>query len=106
MTWDHRSVTGQTRRRARSAVDPLAEAARAYAEARQAHSDAQKALADATAALKAAREPLATEIVKAARSGASQREIHNRTGDVWTRENIRKVCRAAGVDLRPTSGAA
>jgi len=86
-------------KRAATEDDPLAESAKTFATARDAQAAAQQALADATRALKAARAAMADEIVKAAKAGVPQREIHRRTGDIWTRENIRKVCIAAGVDL-------
>ena len=80
-------------------VDRLAAAAQAFEAARAKHESAKAALAEAAADLKASRQPLADEIVNAAKSGSSQREIHQRIGDIYTRENIRKICKAAGIDL-------
>lgn len=58
--------------------------------------EAAQAYADAKAAVDAARERLGDEIVKAARSGMRQTEIVRISG--YTRETVRRLCRAAGVE--------
>ncbi len=50
----------------------------------------------AKAALEAARPQLADAIVEAARGGMRQAEIVRITG--YTREMVRRICRAAGVE--------
>jgi hypothetical protein len=65
-----------------SGVNELENAAQAYAAAKK--------------TLDAARDVLQTEIVKAARSGTRQSEIVRTTG--FTRETVRRICRAAGVE--------
>jgi hypothetical protein len=77
----------------------LFSAASAYRHAQAAQLEAQRALDRATAAVQEARQPLVDQIVEAAREGVPQREIHRRIGDLWSREHIRKLCRAAGIDL-------
>nr|WP_221382826.1 hypothetical protein [Actinoplanes polyasparticus] len=57
---------------------------------------AAEAYTAAKTAMDAARDVLADEIVKAARSGMRQSEIVKTTG--YTRETVRRICRAAGVD--------
>lgn len=74
-------------------------AANAYRDAQAAHLEAQRALDSAAEAVRGAHKPLVDEIVQAARDGVSQREIHRRIGDLWSREYIRKLCRAAGINL-------
>lgn len=58
---------------------------------------AAQAYADAKTAMAAARDVLADEIVKAARSGTRQSEIVKATG--YTRETVRRILgRTADVD--------
>lgn len=75
--------------RAAAAVE--AAAARDLAAARR-----QKALA--LADVEAAREPLAEAIISAAMAGVRQRDILAAIGGAYTRERVRQICRAAGID--------
>lgn len=50
----------------------------------------------AKTAMVSARDHLADEIVKAAQSGMRQSEIVKASG--YTRETVRRICRAAGMD--------
>jgi hypothetical protein len=65
-----------------SAVTRLEEAAAAYRSAKQALDDVRPKLAQA--------------IVEAARNGTRQADIVRVTG--YTREQVRRICRAAGVE--------
>ncbi|WFE46298.1 hypothetical protein [Verrucosispora sp. WMMD1129] len=57
---------------------------------------AAKAYRRAKEALDKARPELAEAIVEAAREGMRQAEIVRVTG--YTREQVRRICRAAGID--------
>jgi DNA invertase Pin-like site-specific DNA recombinase len=57
---------------------------------------AAQAYAETKAAMDAARDRLAEEIVKAAQAGMRQSEIVKTSG--YTRETVRRICRAAGVE--------
>ncbi|MGC9671241.1 hypothetical protein ACNTMW_32430 [Planosporangium sp. 12N6] len=80
--------------------DDLESAMRAYREAQAAVGDAraqaERLISDAKAEVDHARERLAAAIVEAARSGVRQVDIVRRTG--YTRERVRQICRAAGVE--------
>ncbi|GAA1809789.1 hypothetical protein HC028_18690 [Planosporangium flavigriseum] len=80
--------------------DNLESAVRAYQEAQAAIGDAQTAaerlIAEARADVVRARERLADAIVKAARDGMRQVDIVRATG--YTRERVRQICRAAGIE--------
>src|SRR6266545_4325333 len=78
-------------------VDRLAKAARTYLDARAREEDAKRALDAARNARAAAardvdkaREPLAAEIVTAARNGVRQKDILTRIGNAYTREQVRR----------------
>ncbi|MEV1018124.1 hypothetical protein AB0I89_32180 [Micromonospora sp. NPDC049801] len=58
--------------------------------------DVAREYRDAKAALDAVRPRLAAAIVAAARGGVRQSEIVRTTG--YTRERVRQICRAAGVE--------
>lgn len=58
--------------------------------------EAATAYRNAKAALDKARPALAEAIVSAARGGTRQAEIVRITG--YTREQVRRICRAAGVE--------
>lgn len=61
--------------------------------------EATRAYRKAKEALDAAREELAQAIVEAARDGGMrQADIVKTTG--YTREQIRRICRAAGIESR------
>jgi hypothetical protein len=76
--------------------DDLEAAARAYAEAQQSVVDAQDALADARAQVPVARERLAAAIVAASVAGTRQVDVMRVTG--YSRESVRRILRAAGVE--------
>jgi hypothetical protein len=80
--------------------DDLEAAMRAYHEAQAAvdtaQSDAKRLVADARAGVVRARERVAAAIVAAARAGVRQRDIVAVTG--YSREQVRRICRAAGVE--------
>jgi F0F1-type ATP synthase membrane subunit b/b' len=80
--------------------DNLESAVRAYQEAQAAVGDAQSAaerlIAEAKADTVRARERLADAIVEAARDGMRQVDIVRKTG--YTRERVRQICRAAGIE--------
>jgi CRP-like cAMP-binding protein len=71
-------------------------AAQAYADAQAAVVDAQQALADRRADVPVARQRLADAIVAATRAGVRQRDIVDVTG--YSRESVRRILRAAGVE--------
>lgn len=77
-------------------LDDLEAATRAYREAQEAVEKAEQNLAAVKAEVPTARSRLAEEIVRAARAGARQRDIVAVTG--YTRESVRRICRAAGVE--------
>ncbi len=78
----------------------LAEARAAFEAARAGVADAQdraaQVVADARAEVERRRAELAEAIVAAAARGVRQREIVRVTG--YSRERIRQICRAAGVE--------
>jgi hypothetical protein len=85
--------------------DQLAAAAAAYhratsaeVKAKQRLRDARRDKAAATAAVELARRPLAEAIVTAAQSGMRQRDILVATNWTYTRERVRQICRAAGIE--------
>ncbi|MGI5214973.1 hypothetical protein [Plantactinospora sp. CA-290183] len=79
-------------------TDPLNEAARALVAAQKAVQKAKDDLAEGNAAVRDARPVLADQIVAAARGGMRQRDILERIENVYTRERVRQICRAAGVE--------
>lgn len=79
-------------------TDRLNEAARALVRAQDAVAKAKQALASGNEAVRAARPRLAEAIVEEARRGTRQREILARIDNVYTRERVRQICRAAGVE--------
>ncbi|MDZ5443771.1 hypothetical protein U2F26_13665 [Micromonospora sp. 4G57] len=85
--------------------DQLTQAARAYRDALAEESEAKEALAaaklrreEAGRAVNAARGPLADAIVARARAGMRQVDILDAIENVYTRETVRRICRAAGVE--------
>lgn len=83
----------------------LKEVARAYRAALDEESEAKDALAKAKERRDAAgqnvakaRDPLAKAIVIAARDGVRQKDILEEIENVYTRETVRRICRAAGVE--------
>lgn len=85
--------------------DQLISAADAYRAAMEGEESAKARLADArrekdaaSAEVERLRGPLAEAIIAAARSGMRQRDILAATGQAYTRERIRQICRAAGVE--------
>jgi multidrug resistance efflux pump len=87
--WEYRAVS-----------DDLAAAVRAYDDARAAVTDvqteAERLVAEARAEVAQARTQLADAIVAAVRGGMRQRDVVAVTG--YSRERIRQICRAAGVE--------
>lgn len=88
-----------------SMTDQLTRAAEAYraaankdAEARDALAVARKRRAETARAVERTRGPLAEAIIAATRAGVRQRDILATIGGVYTRERIRQICRAAGID--------
>ena len=77
-------------------LDDLEAAVRAYREAQDAVGDAERNLAVVRAHVPEARAKLAEAIVRAARAGVRQRDIVAVTG--YTRESVRRILRAAGVE--------
>ncbi|MDG4819807.1 hypothetical protein O7628_30355 [Micromonospora sp. WMMD956] len=81
-------------------ADDLAAAVRAYEEARAAMTGAQaeadRIVAEARGNIATARSRLAGAIVEAARSGMRQVDIVRATG--YTRERVRQILRAGGVE--------
>jgi hypothetical protein len=87
--------------------DQLTHAARAYREALAKEAAAKEALAaaklrreQAGRAVADARTPLAEAIVAKARDGMRQVDILDAIENVYTRETVRRICRAAGVEPR------
>jgi F0F1-type ATP synthase membrane subunit b/b' len=74
----------------------LDDAANAFREAQAALIDARAQVGQVRADVDRARTELADAIVAAARSGMRQVEIVKRSG--YTRERIRQICRAAGIE--------
>jgi len=78
----------------------LAAAVGAYRQAQEAiagaQDDARQLVADARAAAEQARRDLAEAIVDAAKAGMRQKDIVEATG--YTRETVRRILRAAGID--------
>lgn len=86
-------------------TDRLTETAEAHRRALADEAEAKEALAAARDRRTAAGEkvaqtrvPLAAAIVEAARAKMRQRDILAAIGDVYTREQVRRICRAAGVE--------
>jgi hypothetical protein len=86
-------------------ANPLQQAAREYrqalaeeAEAKQALTEARVRRSAAATRVEKARSPLADEIVEAAKSGMRQKDILDAIENVYTRETVRRICRAAGVE--------
>jgi AcrR family transcriptional regulator len=81
-------------------ADELAAAVRAYEEARAAVADAEneadRIVTKAKDQVVKARSRLAEAIVAAARAGVRQVDIVRVTG--YTRERVRQICRAAGIE--------
>ncbi|MCX4472793.1 hypothetical protein C5N14_09485 [Micromonospora sp. MW-13] len=81
-------------------ADDLTAAVRAYEEARAAltgaQAEADRIVAEAKDEIATARSRLAEAIVEAARSGTRQVDIVRATG--YTRERIRQILRAGGVE--------
>lgn len=85
--------------------DELTRAARAYRAALTEEDAAKEALAaakrrreEAAEAVAAARAPLADLIAAKAREGMRQVDILAAVEYVYTRETVRRICRAAGVE--------
>lgn len=85
--------------------DRLAKAARAFVAARAAEDEAKQALevarrrrAEAGEKVAKTRAPLAEAIVEAARQGVRQRDILTQINNAYTRERVRQICRAAGIE--------
>jgi len=74
----------------------LEAAAREYAQAQQAVADAQAAVAAARERVPVARQRLAEAIVAATLAGIRQVDVMAITG--YSREHVRRILRAAGVD--------
>jgi multidrug resistance efflux pump len=74
----------------------LDDAANAYRHAQATLADARGRVNQARADIEQARVELAEAIVDAARAGMRQVEIVRRSG--YTRESVRRICRAAGID--------
>jgi aspartokinase len=88
-----------------SVADRLQKTARAYqvaveqeSAAKQALEEAKKTRAQAALKVAAARGPLAEAIADAARAGVRQRDILVALGGTYSRERVRQICRAAGVE--------
>jgi hypothetical protein len=86
-------------------TDRLQEVARSFREALDEDEATRKAVAAARAKRKEAlekvakaRTPLAAEIVAEARRGTRQRDIVARIEGAYTREQVRRICRAAGIE--------
>jgi hypothetical protein len=86
-------------------TDRLQEAARAFRAALAEDEATKKAVAEARAQRQAAlarvaeaRGPLAAEIVAEASKGTRQREILDRIEHVYTREQVRRICKDAQVE--------
>lgn len=86
-------------------TDQLTKAARRYRDALAEEENAKAALAaakkrreEAAQEVAAARSPLATLIASKAREGARQVDILAAIENVYTRETVRRICRAAGVE--------
>jgi hypothetical protein len=66
-------------------------AKRALESARQVRTTAAAKVADA-------RGPLVEQILSEVRAGVRQRDIMRRIGNAYTRERVRQICRAAGIE--------
>ncbi|MFI1194370.1 hypothetical protein ACH4T9_14095 [Micromonospora sp. NPDC020750] len=81
-------------------ADDLATAARAYQQGQatmsSAQAEAERMVTEARGEIVAARSRLAEAIIEAARSGMRQVDIVRATG--YTRERIRQILRAGGVE--------
>ncbi|MEV0898140.1 hypothetical protein [Actinoplanes sp. NPDC049802] len=82
-------------------LDDLEAAVRGYDDARKRVSNAALQLAEARAAVPPARMALGEAIVAAAVAGARQVDIMQVTG--YSREQVRRILRAAGVEADTTS---
>jgi hypothetical protein len=89
--WPHRYGCLTT-----AVLTDLEQATKAYADAQAAVVDAQLALAERRADVPAARQRLAEAIVAASKAGVRQRDIVDTTG--YSRESVRRILRAAGVE--------
>jgi hypothetical protein len=78
----------------------LERAAQAYADAQAAVVEAQQALADVRADVPGARQRLAEAIVAATLAGARQVDVMRVSG--YSREQVRRILRAAGVESAGT----
>ncbi|WP_412748300.1 hypothetical protein [Krasilnikovia sp. M28-CT-15] len=79
----------------------LETAAQAYADAQGAIAEAQQALSAARDDVRIARQGLADAIVAATLAGARQIDVMKVTG--YSREQIRRILRAAGVEASTNS---
>ncbi|MEU7903227.1 hypothetical protein [Actinoplanes sp. NPDC049118] len=77
-------------------LSDLEAAARAYQAAQDAVTEAQQRVAEARAEVPAARERLGQEIVRATLAGARQVDVMAASG--YSREQVRRILRAAGVE--------
>lgn len=77
-------------------LDDLEAAVDAYEAAQDRVTEAERALAEARAAVPGVRSQLHAAIVAAAEAGRRQFEIVEVTG--YTRETVRRILRAAGVE--------
>lgn len=76
----------------------LSQVAAAYRGAAAAYEKDRSQAAAAKRARDAAREALTQAIVEQARAGMRQRDILDAIGDLYTRERVRQILRAAGVE--------
>jgi hypothetical protein len=81
----------QAARRYRAALAEEEAAKEALAAAKKRREEAARGVADA-------RQPLADLIADRARGGARQVDILTAIENVYTRETVRRICRAAGVE--------
>lgn len=79
-------------------TDALNDAARKLVAAQDKVKRAKQALAEGNEEVRKARPELAERIVEEARQGTRQRDILDRIEGVYTRERVRQICRAAGIE--------
>ncbi len=79
-------------------TDALNDAARKLIAAQDKVKQAKQALAEGNEEIRRARPVLAERIVEETRRGTRQRDILDRIEGVYTRERVRQICRAAGVE--------
>ncbi|GID27357.1 hypothetical protein [Paractinoplanes brasiliensis] len=79
-------------------LDDLEAAARAYHQAQEAVTEAQQRVTQAREAVPVARDRLAKEIVRATLAGARQVDVMAASG--YSREQVRRILRAAGVEAQ------